>query len=136
MPFVVDASITVAWAFSEEASPEAAAALTALATDTALVPALWWFEIRNALMIKERRGRLTQANTAEFLRKLASLQILVKSDPNEPEILRLARMHRLTVYDAAYLELAQREGVPLASLDTALVRAAQAEGVAVLSATS
>jgi predicted nucleic acid-binding protein len=131
MPFVVDASIAVAWAFSDEASPEAAAALTALARDTAFVPVLWWFEIRNALVINERRGRLTEAKTAEFLRDLSRLQIVERAAAQESEILRLARTHRLTIYDAAYLELAQREGIPLATLDTALAKAAQAEGVVV-----
>ncbi|MGA7525587.1 MAG: type II toxin-antitoxin system VapC family toxin [Acidobacteriaceae bacterium] len=134
MPFAVDASIVVAWAFSDEASPEAAAALSALARDTAFVPVLWWFEIRNALAINERRGRLTEAKTAEFLRDLSRLQIVEKAAPQESEVLRLARTHRLTVYDASYLELAQREAIPLATLDAALVKAAQAEGVPVLGA--
>ena len=122
-------SIAISWAFSDESSPEAATALAALGRDTAWVPSLWWFEIRNALVVNERRGRLTAAKTAEFLRRLSSLQITQKQDPNEFEVLRLARTHRLTVYDAAYLELAQREIVPLATLDAALIDAAKMEGV-------
>lgn len=134
MPFVVDASVSVAWAFADEASPDAAAPLAALAHGTALVPALWWFEIRNALIVNERRGRLTEAKIAEFLRNLSRLEILERGAPNESEVLRLARTHRLTVYDAAYLELAQREGLPLATLDAALTHAAKAEGVPLLGA--
>ncbi|HEY1810546.1 MAG TPA: type II toxin-antitoxin system VapC family toxin [Acidobacteriaceae bacterium] len=136
MPFVVDASIAASWAFSDESSPDAAAALAALGRDTAWVPALWWFEIRNALVVNERRGRLTPATTAEFLRRLSHLRITEKRDPNESEILRLTRTYRLTVYDAAYLELAQGNEVPLATLDKALKDAAQAEGVPLLGPTS
>jgi predicted nucleic acid-binding protein len=96
------------------------------------VPALWWFEVRNALAVNERRGRLGEADTAAFLRALARLSIGFDRSPDEAALLALARRHRLTVYDAAYLELAQREGLPLATLDAALRDAAAASGVALL----
>jgi predicted nucleic acid-binding protein len=127
MPFVLDASIAACWAFEDEDHPHAAQALARIRTDEACVPSLWWFEVRNTLLVNERRGRLTEADTAAFLRGLSRLAVTVDSAPGEAEVLALARRHRLTVYDAAYLELAQRQGVPLATLDSQLASAARAE---------
>lgn len=93
------------------------------------MPALWWFEVRNALVVNERRWRLTEADTADFLRGLARLPIGIDRSPDEDGVLTLARRHRLTVYDAAYLEVARRESLPLACLDGALRNAAVASGV-------
>ncbi len=129
MPFVLDASVASAWAFDDEDHPRAAAALLRMFDDTALVPALWWFEVRNALIVNERRKRLTERITASFLKNLTHLSISVDGSPDEATILALARRRRLTVYDAAYLELACRQHVPLATLDEALADAARAEGV-------
>jgi predicted nucleic acid-binding protein len=128
MPFVVDASVVVAWALGE-VDNIAGEARVRLRGDNALVPSLWWFEVRNALVQNERRGRLTEPGTAEFLKELSRLTISLDRAPDERMILILARRHRLTVYDAAYLELALRASLPLATLDTALVRAARAESV-------
>jgi predicted nucleic acid-binding protein len=80
----------------------------------------------------ERQGRLTQLETARFLRNISCLAITIDSSPDEAELLTLARRHRLTVYDAAYLELAGREALPLATLDEELATAAQAEHVALI----
>jgi predicted nucleic acid-binding protein len=80
----------------------------------------------------ERRGRLTETQTAAFLHFLSDLLVVVDHQPDERSVLALARAHRLSVYDAAYLELAQREKMPLATLDAALVRAARAEKVALV----
>jgi predicted nucleic acid-binding protein len=132
MPFVLDASIAAAWVLQDEDEPAARTSLKRIAGDEAVVPALFWFEIRNILVVNERRGRLTEAATREFLRSLTSLPVLIDSDPDEDRVLQLARVHRLSVYDAAYLELAQRKAVPLASLDKALVKAAKSEKVRVL----
>ncbi len=129
MPFVIDASVTACWAFRDEDHPVADAALERLRTDEAIAPALWWFEVRNILIVNERRKRLTGADSAMFLQHLARLIVLLDRTPRESEVLRLARTHRLSVYNAAYLELAQRTCTVLATLDTALIRAAQAEGV-------
>jgi predicted nucleic acid-binding protein len=126
MPFVLDASVTACWAFQDEDHPLAGLALDRLTTDDAIVPALWWFEVRNILVVNERRGRVSESVTRAFLRHLASLPVRVDSAPDEDEVLRLARAHRLSVYDAAYLELALRQGCPLASLDRELVAAAAA----------
>lgn len=127
MPFVLDASIAACWAFEDEDHPPAAMALARIRTDEAWVPSLWWFEVRNTLLVNERRGRLTEADTAVFLRGLSRLAVSVDRAPGEADVLALARRHRLTVYDAAYLELAQREGLPLATLDSELASAARAE---------
>src|ERR1700741_4665202 len=114
MPFVIDASVTACWAFEDEDHPIAARALGQLRVDAAQVPCLWWFEVRNTLIVNERRGRLTEADVAAFLRSLSRLGVMVDRTPDEATVLGLARRHRLSVYDASYLELAQREGVPLA----------------------
>ncbi len=130
MPFVVDASVAACWAFRDEDHPVADAALERLRTDEAAAPALWWFEVRNILVVSERRKRVAEADSAAFLRDLARLPVALDRAPQEGEVLRLARTHRLSLYDAAYLELAQRTGIALATLDTDLIRAARAESVA------
>ena len=129
MVFVLDASVAAAWAFDDEDHPVARAAGGQLRTGEAITPALWWFELRNALVVNERRGRITEAGTAAFLRTVARLPIATDRTPVEDDVLALARRHRLTVYDAAYLELARRLAAPLATLDAALATAAAAEGV-------
>lgn len=132
MPFVLDASVAASWAFRDEDHIASDIALTRLRTDTALVPALWWFELRNILIVNERRQRLTVEQSSLFLRDLARLPIAEDHPARELDVLRLARAHRLTVYDAAYLELALRHGVALSTLDKLLVEAARAEGVELL----
>jgi len=129
VPFVVDASVCACWALDDEHHPAADAALAQAQADEIVVPSLWWFEIRNMMLSAERRKRSTVASTNAFLGALRKLRIAIDRDPNELVIFRLARTHRLTVYDAAYLELAMREALPLATLDRALVAAAQAERV-------
>ena len=134
MPFVLDASVTACWAFDDEDHPVAAATLERLRVDEAIAPSLWWFEIRNTLIVNERRGRLTAPDTTTFLRELSRLGVRIDRTPDETAILAFARQHRLTVYDASYLELAQREAVPLATLDRDLRKAAGLLGVALIDA--
>jgi predicted nucleic acid-binding protein len=129
MPFVIDASITACWVFRDEDHPQADLALARLRIDEAFAPGLWWFEVRNILVVNERRKRLTEADSGIFLRELARLPITLDLTPEESEVLRLARTHQLSVYDAAYLELARRHRVELATLDGDLMEAARAEGV-------
>lgn len=133
MPFVLDASIATSWALSDEDEPAATAALIRAEHDSCIVPALWWFEIRNAMIMAERRKRLTSADTSRILRDFADLRITEDFSPDEAALLRLARAHKLTAYDAAYLELARRQSIPLATLDQALMRAARAEKISVIS---
>jgi predicted nucleic acid-binding protein len=128
MPFVVDASIAVAWAL-KEVHPKASVALARIGNEGGVVPGLWWFELRNGLLVGERRGRLTEHDTAFFLRRVSRLPLTVDRTPDETAVLTLVRRHRLTVYDAAYLDLALREALALATLDEELATAARAEGV-------
>jgi predicted nucleic acid-binding protein len=133
MAFVLDASITACWAFDDEDHPDASLAFERMRAEDGVVPCLWWFEVRNILIVNERRRRITESDTASFLRNLSLLRIRVDRSPDENAVLRVARAHRLSVYDAVYLELAQREGLPLATLDADLRRAAAGEGVALVS---
>lgn len=94
-----------------------------------IAPALWWVEVRNALVIAERKGRLTQEDTAAAVRAIDSLGVHLDQAPDGDSLLRLARTHGLTAYDAMYLELSIRQQRPLATLDRKLSTAAQAEGV-------
>jgi len=132
MPFVMDVSVTATWIFPDENHPYATAAFARLSNDSGLVPCLWWFELRNVLVVNERRRRLTEVDTASFLRDIERFRIIHDTAPDHAEIMRLARTRGLTVYDAAYLELAQRHGVALATVDEALIRAARLESVSLV----
>jgi predicted nucleic acid-binding protein len=129
VPLVLDASITASWYFPDEENQRADKILDGLEEDSALVPALWWFEVRNVLIIGERRRRSTTRTAAEFLTWLAALPIRQANLPDDEPVFELARRHRLTFYDATYLELAHREGLALATLDGQLAEAARMEGV-------
>ena len=132
MPMVLDTSVAAAWALSETNHPLIEFSLVHFRKDSAFVPALFWFEIRNTLVVNERRGRITEAGTASFLESISKAMILVDQAPDQVRIMALARQYSLTVYDAAYLELAQRRGLPLASLDQELRAAAEVAGVALV----
>jgi predicted nucleic acid-binding protein len=129
VPIVIDASLTASWHFEQERNERSDAILDSLSDDSARVPAIWWFEIRNVILLGERGRRATQEQTSAFLARLARLPISVAAIPDETRLMDLSRRHRLTFYDAAYLELAQREAISLATLDKELVTAARAEGV-------
>ena len=129
---VLDGSIAIAWCFPDEQDGYSRSVLDALAEVPALVPDLWHLEVTNVLLIGERRGRSTQADTVRWLDFLAALPIVVDDETRHRafrEIAQLGRDHALSAYDAAYLELAMRRGLPLASLDKKLKEAASAAGV-------
>jgi predicted nucleic acid-binding protein len=133
MPFVVDASVTLAWCFEDEATPHTEAILDLLIEDTAIVPALWELEVSNVLLLGERRRRLSEAQSARFVALLGQLPIHVDSATVEMgAVLAAGRRHELTAYDAAYLVLAEREGVALATTDARLSSAAKGAGVDVI----
>jgi predicted nucleic acid-binding protein len=132
MPFVLDASVAACWLLPDERHRVAEAAYKRIAHDQATAPALLWFELRNLLIVNERRGRLDTAKTARALRLLRALPIAIDTNVEEEALMQLARLHRLTAYDAAYLELALRKALPLATLDAALSVAAKAEGVSLI----
>ena len=94
-----------------------------------VAPVLWWVEVRNALVMAERKGRLTQEDTAAAVRAIDALAVHLDQAPDSDSLLRLARTHGLTAYDALYLELSIRQQRPLATLDRRLGAAAQAEGI-------
>lgn len=126
---VLDCSIACAWLLEDESVPGSDRVLGRVGTHGASAPGLFWAELRNALVMAERRGRLTPTQTTAALAGIEHLDIELDRAPDEETTLRLARQHRLTVYDALYLELAIRQNRELATLDTALQRAAESEGV-------
>jgi predicted nucleic acid-binding protein len=134
--FVLDGSVTMAWCFEDEARPETDEMLDWLAAKSrAYVPSVWHLEIANVLRACERRKRITQADSTRFLAVLKTLNITTDRLAEEyaaTTILALTRQHDLSAYDAAYLELAMRLGLPLGSTDAALRKAAQAVGLAYL----
>ena len=129
MDFVLDASVTVVWALEDEDDAIADLALARLEAGSAVAPPIWWFEVRNVLLVNERRGRISERDSATFLRALSNMRIEVDPGQVESAVLGLARSHRLTIYDSAYLELALRRDLPLATLDKQLAAAASAEAV-------
>ena len=131
--FVLDCSVTMAWCFADESDPRALNALNSLATQEAIVPGHWPFEIANVLAGAERKKRITAERIARFIDILGRLSIVIDDQTATKafgDILTLARTHQLTAYDAAYLELAMRTGCPLASLDGPLNDTAAGLGVA------
>jgi predicted nucleic acid-binding protein len=134
---VIDASIAVAWCFEDEASPEADRILDRVRRHGARVPALWYLEVANVLRQAERRKRILPADTAARLDLLSRLPIAADTSPAIrawSEILDVARSQTLTAYDAAYVELAMRQALPIASTDRELTAAAERLGLAVITA--
>lgn len=130
--FVLDCSLTVAWFFEDETCQYAQLVEDSLPDAAAIVPSLWPLEVANALLMGERRKRATEAKVTAFLDLLAALPISVDDATAArawQSSLHLARSHRLSVYDAAYLELSIRQRLPLATLDDHLAAAATAAGV-------
>lgn len=136
MNFVADCSVTMAWLFKDEAGPATDKLLDSLGSGaSAFVPALWRWEVSNVLLLAERKKRLDKSDAASHLSHLSALPIEVDEGAAAQAwsaTYLLAQKHRLTSYDAAYLELAIRRGLPVASLDAALRAAAKVEKVAVL----
>ena len=131
MPVVVDTSAVLGVAMEDEAADFAIAVLEEIQQDGALAPSILWYELRNVLVVSERRGRISEQKSAAFLALLAELPIELTEPPSEGGVLELARRQGLSVYDASYLELAVRSGAPLATLDTGLERAALRAGAEV-----
>lgn len=132
--FVIDASVVMAWCFEDEANPYADEVLESFTRATAMAPIIWPLEVGNVLVVAERRGRITTADAVRFLSLLRQLPIVVMEETASRifgEILSLARQQRPSVYDATYLDLAMRSGLPLATQDTVLREAAARCGVKV-----
>lgn len=128
--FVVDASVSAAWFLPDEATPGSEAALQATATHELWVPALWLLEIGNLLLSAQRRKRINAEKRRELALAASALRLRVDREPvATPALDELAARHGLSAYDAAYLELALRRGLPLATRDAALAAAMAKAGV-------
>ena len=135
MAFVLDCSVALAWLLPDEGSEPADALADRLEQDSAHVPSIWPLEVGNALLVALRRGRISEGDVTRIAAALAALPVEVDHDAGGAalrEVLDLARKLRLTTYDAAYLELAKRRALPLATLDSTLRRACAASRVALL----
>ncbi len=129
MAFVPDALVAAAWVLPDEEAVLADIALDRLGGETVMVPGVFWHELRNLLLSAERRGRIDENHADASMARLRRLPIHRADDADDRVVMALARVHRLTAYDASYLALAIHEGCALASLDRRLNEAAVAEGV-------
>ena len=130
LSFVVDASVSAAWFLPDEANPRTEAALQATATHNVWVPALWLLEVGNLLLRAQRRKRITAEKRRELAAAASVLRLKVDREPVGIAALdEIAARHGLTAYDAAYLELALRRGLALATQDDALIAAMAKAGV-------
>lgn len=130
MSLVLDASALIGWAMPDESNLDLEPVL--MSHDVVLAPWLLWVELRNILLVSERRGRLPAGMVEQLVSTFDALAINLDTSPDGPVVIDLARRHSLSAYDALYLETALRHGAELASLDQALIRAARAEGVKVV----
>ena len=133
--FVVDNSIVMTWCFKDEANQFADDVLNSLTQAVAVVPAIWPLEVVNVLLVAEHRGRLHESDSVRFLSLLSQLPIVVERAWPEKmmkELLALGRENSLSSYDAAYLEVAMRQGLPIATLDSKLLEAAKRVNVPIL----
>ncbi len=132
--FVLDNSVAMRWFFEAGAHPYADGVLHDLASSTsqALVPVLWCYEVSSVLARAQNKGAVAEQEVADFIEDLAALPIRVEDQSSHlifTDVHRLAVTHRLTSYDAAYLELARRLGLPLATLDAELIAVCRHTGV-------
>jgi predicted nucleic acid-binding protein len=130
--FVVDSSVVMAWCFEDEVDKYADSVLDLLVDSEAIVPSIWPLEVANVLLVAERRQRLTEAGSLQFVKMLRELPITIDHESSErafSEILFVGRQQGLSSYDAAYLELAMREGTALATRDEKLRKASKKCGV-------
>lgn len=135
MSLVLDSSVTLAWLYSDEATPAVLAVFDRVIREGAFVPSLWVFEVANSLTMAVRQKRITSSDRNDSLTDLASLPIEADRESEARawgETTELADRFELSIYDAAYLELALRRGLPLATLDGDLSRAATSEGIQLL----
>ena len=133
--FVVDNSVVMAWCFKDEINLYADSVLDSLEHFTAIVPSIWPLEVGNVLLVAERKNRLSAADSIRFIALLSQLPITVDQEPPErmiKEIFALARTHRLSTYDASYLDLAIKRGISIATLDDRLLYAAEQNNVSVM----
>jgi predicted nucleic acid-binding protein len=128
---VIDASIASAWCFPDEQTDYTRAVFQAVSSSAvdSVAPRLWAYEIRNSVLMGIRRGRISKPDSEQFLLSLNELNVRLSEPASYDDVFSLAQQHGLTVYDAAYLDIAMQERLPLASLDGQLVRAAEKVGI-------
>lgn len=131
MVIITDASVILAWLLPDEYNAYAGAVMAALEEDNMLVPPIWWWEVHNIVAINARRGRLPQSKVPELLSFIKQLNVLYDNAFRQDKTVSYAQKHLLSVYDASYLELAARTGHCLATLDKALIHAAEKETIPV-----
>jgi predicted nucleic acid-binding protein len=133
--FVIDNSIVMSWCFKDETNQYADIVLERLSEATAFVPSIWTFEVVNVLLVAERKKRLSKADSVRFITLLSQLPIIVEYERPErmmADLLALARANNLSSYDASYLDLSMRKGIPIATLDTRLIEAAKMANVSMV----
>ena len=133
--FVVDNSVVMSWCFKDETNNYADAVLNRLTKVSAIVPLIWPLEVVNVLLSAERQKRLSKSASMRFLTLLSQLPIFMeyeRPDKMMKDLLTLARTSNLSSYDASYLDLAMRKGVPIATLDKNLIEAASRVDVPIL----
>lgn len=133
--FVIDNSVVMTWCFEDENSQYSDYILDKLSDATAFVPSIWPLEVTNVLLVAERKKRIGEAGSMRFIALLTELPIIVDQETPErmiKEIFALARKHNLSSYDASYLDLAMRKGLPIATLDKNLLAAAKRSEVPVV----
>ncbi len=133
--FVIDNSVVMSWCFKDQANSSADSILEKLTEAMAYVPSVWPLEVVNVLHAAERKKCISEADSVRFISLLTQLPIVVEYESPEKamkDLLGLARAHKLSSYDASYLDLAMRKGLPLATLDEKLRKAAEATKVTLL----
>ena len=135
MAFVLDSSVALAWLLPDEGTAATDALADRLEHEPAVVPAVWPLEIGNALLISHRRGRLTEKEVDRLLGLVGELPVEIETaglDERISALIAFARKFQLTAYDAAYLEIAKRRALPLATLDARLREACGKSGIEAL----
>ena len=133
--FVVDNSVVMSWCFKDETNQYADAILDCLSDATAFVPSIWPLEVVNLLLVAERKKRLSEADSVRFITLLSQLPIIVEHERPErmmKDLLALGRSNNLSSYDASYLDLSMRKGIPIATLDTQLITASKKTSIPIL----
>ncbi len=139
MAWVMDASLALAWALPDERSTVADEFFRRTEAEEIRVPAIFWYEVSNSIAVSSKRGRLTSADARRLLEMLSELPLGTDARAGQPSLVPLAaaaRAHDLSAYDAAYLDLAARRGLGLATLDERLAAAARLAGIPVFTSES
>lgn len=133
--FVVDNSVVMTWCFKDKTNQYADAILDCLSDATAFVPSIWPLEVVNVLLVAERKKRLSEADSVRFITLLSQLPIIVEHQRPErlmKDLLALARSNNLSSYEASYLDLSMRKGIPIATVDTRLITASKKTDIPIL----